>query len=323
MKSTIVLLLALFFTLHINGQKTELRSKQKSVLSVLEQQQQFARKMALQDEKKSFRASFTENKDGTGDGVKKRSTFSLGGKKGGGFGQFGKLCRCKVGGQLMFLVRFVFSGEGVLTAVPEANVDNTPGTPNTGTDEALCFTGRLYLPSGEQIGIGSDCPYPEDIIIENTTHTSPSGTKEGISGQNRNGLAIFNFGGGNVAWARSFNLMVLMNRGRDESGTSEEMTHVTGFYPDPTNGQDNDYYLENSSGIFDEATGEIRLSGHINLDLFDFGSAEGVIKWDCYFHFFLRHPVGWPRWWVNGVLHQPCDPDPSFFDFRFWNLLNN
>ncbi len=148
-------------------------------------------------------------------------------------------------------------GNDIVVALRGTAVGEMQPIPATdaGTEEGLCFTVDLVdLATGDVIGDATDCLADID--------------GDGATGMALIGTTTFNFPEG-----------TLVSRGRTTVQPvlegSVDFTHITGAVPD-----DGENSVLSGTGVFDGATGQVRLSGAVNMSELD---SDGKITFDCVF----------------------------------------
>lgn len=152
---------------------------------------------------------------------------------------------------------FAPGGNDIVVALRGTAIGENAAIPATdaGTEEGLCFTVDLVdLATGEVIGDATDCL----ADIEG----------DGVEGMQLTGTTTFNFPDG-----------TLVSRGRTTVQPvldgSVDFTHITGAVP-----ADGDESVLSGTGVFEGASGEVRLSGAVNLSKLD---SDTEITFDCVF----------------------------------------
>ncbi len=152
---------------------------------------------------------------------------------------------------------FAPGGNDIVVALRGTAVGEMQPIPATdaGTEEALCFTIDLVdLATGDVIGDATDC-------------------LADLEGDGEIGIALvgtttFNFPDGTLV-SRGLTTVQPVLVG------SVAYTHITGAVPEP--GENS---VLSGTGVFDGATGEVRLSGAVNMSELD---SDGKITFDCVF----------------------------------------
>jgi hypothetical protein len=137
------------------------------------------------------------------------------------------------------------TGEAFMAEIPETDA---------GTTEGLCFAVDLVdLATGNVIGDATDC----------LSDINPDG-----DGMSLTGTTTFNFPGGTLVSRGVTTVQPVLDG-------SVDFTHITGAVP-----QDGDNSVLSGSGRFNGASGQVRLSGAVNLAELD---SDGKITFDCVF----------------------------------------
>ena len=140
-----------------------------------------------------------------------------------------------------------------LRGTAQAQLMPIPAT-DQGTTEGLCFTVDLVdLATGNVIGDATDCLADID------------GDANGMA---LTGTTFFNFPGGTLVSRGSTTVQPVLDG-------SVDFTHITGAVP-----ADGENSVLSGTGRFNGATGQVRLSGAVNLAELD---SEGEITFDCIF----------------------------------------
>ena len=138
-----------------------------------------------------------------------------------------------------------------------AMVPDIAGTP-PGEDEAMCFDVDLInLKNGRNIGTATDCLY------------MPMEIGDGLQ---LVGTAYFNFKGGKTLVTRG---ITTVHPGQPES--LAPFTHITGAAPSGFGD------ILPGTGRFSNASGDVRLSGIVDMSNFEPGVEGSPITFDCIF----------------------------------------
>lgn len=154
-------------------------------------------------------------------------------------------------------VGYAPGGNDIVVALRGTAVGEMTTIPATdaGTEEALCFTVDLVdVATGDVIGEGTDCL--ADIEGDGTTGMVLTGT------------TTFTFPDGTLVSRGRVTIQPLID---GPAG----FTHITGSMPE--DGEDS---VLSGTGVFDGATGQVRLVGTVNMAELE---SDGRIVFDCIF----------------------------------------
>jgi hypothetical protein len=152
---------------------------------------------------------------------------------------------------------FTPGGNGIVVALRGTDTGEMMEIPATGagTTEALCFTVDLVdLATGDVIGDATDCL----ADLEG----------DGVTGLSLIGTTTFNFPDGTLVSRGTTTVQPVLDG-------SVDYTHITGAVP-----VDGENSVLSGTGVFEGATGQVRLSGAVNMSELD---SDGKITFDCVF----------------------------------------